>query len=73
MINHFDYSSNRWREILTSRVPSDWTLVDIFLGRTIAIVVSVVSILVVLSVIITIGVLIWRQRYIQKKRRGERF
>ncbi|OWM76085.1 cysteine-rich receptor-like protein kinase 2 [Punica granatum] len=39
-------------------------------GTIIVIVVSVVSSLVVLAVGITIGVFIWKQRYIQKKRKG---
>ncbi|KAK4741422.1 hypothetical protein SAY87_025010 [Trapa incisa] len=39
-------------------------------GRIIVIVVSIVSSLVVVAVGITIGVLIWKQRYIQKKRKG---
>ncbi|XP_044494691.1 cysteine-rich receptor-like protein kinase 2 [Mangifera indica] len=39
-------------------------------GTIIAIVVSVVSSLVVLAVLIVIGAHIWKQRYIQKKRRG---
>ncbi|KAJ9176356.1 hypothetical protein P3X46_011676 [Hevea brasiliensis] len=39
-------------------------------GSVIVIVVSVVSSLLVLGVGVTIGIYIWKQRYIQKKRRG---
>lgn len=39
-------------------------------GSVIVIVVSVVSSLVVLGVAVTIGIYIWKRRYIQKKRRG---
>lgn len=41
-----------------------------FAGTTIVIVVSVISSVVVLVVGITIGIYIWKHRYIQKKRRG---
>lgn len=41
-------------------------------GSVIVIVVSVVSALVVLGVAVTIGIYIWKRRYIQKKRRGNK-
>lgn len=53
---------------------SDRTAVDVSSSGTITvIVVSAASSLVVLAVGITIGVLLWKQRYIQKKRKGKRF
>lgn len=44
-----------------------------YAGTIIVIVVSVVSVIVVLAVGATIGFFIWKQKYIQKKRKGKEF
>lgn len=42
-------------------------------GNVVVIVVAVVSSVIVVVVAVTFGAYIWKQRYIQKKRRGIRF
>jgi len=42
-------------------------------GNVVVIVVAVVSSVIVVMVAVTFGAYIWKQRYIQKKRRGIRF